>query len=101
MLLRLVFAIPGLILTAAIAWAWNKADLWEAILQVGQNPWGVVTFIDLYAGFLFTGVIISAIERWKPWTFVLMASSLGLGNIVYAGWAVWRGASELQRIANR
>ena len=101
MVLRLVFAIPALILTAAIAWAWNKADLWAALLKVGENPWGIVMLIDLYAGFIFTGVIISAIERWKPWTFILMASSLALGNISYAAWAVWRGVSELQRIANR
>jgi cytochrome c oxidase assembly factor CtaG len=101
MLLRLLFAIPGLVLTGAIAWAWNKANLWEAILQVGQNPWGVVTFIDLYAGFLFTGVIIAAIERWKPWTFGMMILSLGLGNIVYAIWGAVRGAEALHRIASR
>jgi hypothetical protein len=101
MLLRLVFALPAIALVAAIAWAWNKADLWTAILQVGQNPWGVVTFIDLYAGFIITGVIIAAIERWKPWTFVMLALSFGLGNIVYGAWGAWRGAEILRGLARR
>jgi cytochrome c oxidase assembly factor CtaG len=99
--LRILFAIPGIILTAAIAWAWNTSSLWEAMMQIGQNPWGVVTFIDLYAGFLFTGVIVAAIERWKPWAFGMIVLSLALGNIVFAIWGAMRGAEALHRIANR
>ena len=98
-MLRLVFAIPGLVLTAAIIWALGKADFFASGAAIIANPWGLVTLIDLYAGFIFTGVIIAAIERWKPWAFALLVSSLVLGNVVYAAWAVWRGASELQRLA--
>ena len=98
-MLRLVFAIPGLILTAAIVWAFRKADFFASGAAIIANPWGLVTLIDLYAGFIFTGVIIAAIERWKPWAFALLVSSLVLGNVVYAAWAVWRGANELRRIA--
>ncbi len=100
-MLRIVFAVPGIALTAAIAWAWGKADFWTAIMQVGENPWGVVTFIDLYAGFILTGVIIAAIERWKPWAFAMLVLSFALGNIVFAAWGVWRGAETLRALAQR
>jgi cytochrome b subunit of formate dehydrogenase len=100
-MLRLVFAIPGLALTAAILWAFGKADFWSSVAAVTANPWGLVTLIDLYAGFIITGMIIAAIERWKPWAFAMLALSLVLGNVVYAAWAVVRGAAELRRLALR
>lgn len=100
-LLKLAFAIPGLILTAAIVWAAGRADFWAAGAYLIANPWGIVTLIDLYAGFIITGLIIAAIERWHPLAFVLLAISLVLGNVAYAVWAVWRGAAELRRLALR
>jgi hypothetical protein len=100
-MLKLVFAIPGLVLTAAIVWAMGKANLFESGARILADPWGVVTLIDLYSGFIVTGVIIAAIERWKPWAFAMLAVSLVLGNVVFAAWAVVRGAAELRRIAVR
>jgi hypothetical protein len=61
----------------------------------------VVTLIDLYAGFIMTGVLVAAVERWKPWTWALLVVSLVLGNVVYALWAVVRGASLLREVAAR
>ncbi len=54
-MLRLAFALPGLILAAAIVWAFGKADFWASGAQIVANPWGLVTLIDLYAGFIITG----------------------------------------------
>jgi hypothetical protein len=100
-MLKLAFAIPGLALTAAIIWAFGRADFWTSGAQILANPWGVVTLIDLYAGFIFTGVIIAAIERWKPWAWAMLALSLVLGNVVYAAWGVVRGAQALRGLAAR
>jgi hypothetical protein len=101
MLLRLAFAIPGLLLTAAIIWAFGKADFWTSGAAILANPWGLVTLVDLYAGFIITGVIIAGIERWKPWAFAMLVVSLVLGNVVYAAWGVWRGVGALRRLAVR
>jgi hypothetical protein len=98
---KLAFAIPGLALTAAIFWAMGRADLWTSTMAVIADPWGVVMLIDLYAGFIITGLIIAAIERWKPWAFAMVIVSFALGNVVFAVWAVLRGASELRRLAVR
>jgi hypothetical protein len=58
-----------------------------------------VTLVDLYAGFIITGVIIAAIERWRPWAWGMLALALVLGNVVYAVWGVIRGAQALRRLA--
>jgi hypothetical protein len=95
-MLRVGFALPGIILTGAIFWAFGKADFWTSGAAIIANPWGLVTLIDLYAGFIITGLIIAALERWKLWAFGLLALSLFLGNVVYAVWGVWRGARMLE-----
>jgi hypothetical protein len=100
-MLKAAFAIPGLILAAAIVWAFGRADFWASGRAIIANPWGVVTLIDLYAGFIMTGVCVAAVERWKSWTWALLAVSLVLGNVVYALWAVLRGASLLREVAGR
>jgi cytochrome b subunit of formate dehydrogenase len=100
-MLRLAFALPGLALAAAIAWATVRADFWASVAQVTANPWGLVTLVDLYAGFIITGVIVAAIERWRPFAWGLLALALVLGNIVFAAWGVWRGAEALRRLALR
>jgi hypothetical protein len=100
-MLKAAFAIPGLILAAAIVWAFGRADFWASGREIIANPWGVVTLIDLYAGFIMTGVCVAAVERWRPWTFGLLALSFVLGNVVYAVWAVVRGASLLRAVAAR
>jgi cytochrome b subunit of formate dehydrogenase len=100
-MLKAAFAIPGLVLAAAIVWAFGKADFWASVALITANPWGVVTLIDLYAGFIMTGVLVAAVERWRPWVWALMAVSFVLGNVVYALWAVVRGAALLREVAGR
>ncbi len=100
-MLKLAFAIPGIALTAAIIWAFGKADFWASVVQVTANPWGVVTLVDLYAGFIITGVIVAAIERWRPWAWGMLVLSLALGNVVFAAWGVVRGAQALRGLAGR
>ena len=74
----------------------------ESLLVAGprlaQDPWGWVTIVDLYLGFLVFGGYLAARERnpWRtlPWLVALMA----LGNIVsavYLAWALHRGGYRL------
>jgi hypothetical protein len=100
-MLKAGFAIPGLILAGAIAWASGKAEFWASGAAILANPWGLVTLIDLYAGFIISGILVAAVERWKPWAWGLLAVSLVLGNVVYALWAVVRGAALLRGVAAR
>jgi ABC-type Fe3+ transport system permease subunit len=96
LLLKLGFGIPGLVLAASIVWAFGEAPFWPSVAAVVANPWGVVTLIDLYAGFIMTGLLVAALERWRPFALGLMALSFVLGNVVYAAWAVFRGVTLLR-----
>jgi cytochrome b subunit of formate dehydrogenase len=95
------FALPGLALAAAIAWAFGAAEFWPSVRLIASNPWGVVTLVDLYAGFVFTGVLVAAVERWRPWAWAMLPAACVLGNVVYALWAVLRGAALLRAVAAR
>jgi hypothetical protein len=98
-MLRFAFALPGVVLAAAIFWAIGKADFWASGAALVANPWGLVTLVDLYAGLIVTGLLVSGLERWKAWTFALMLVSFLLGNVVYAAWGAWRGAHLLAQWA--
>jgi hypothetical protein len=100
-MLKAAFAVPGLALAAAIVWAFGKADFWASGAAIVANPWGLVTLIDLYAGLIATGTVVAAVERWRPWTWGMMAAAFVLGNVVYALWAVSRGAALLREVAAR
>lgn len=100
-MLKTIFALPGLVLAAAIVWAFGSAEFWPSVRLITGNPWGVVTLIDLYAGFIFLGVAVAALERWRAWAWALLPLALVLGNVVYALWAVSRGASLLREVAAR
>jgi cytochrome b subunit of formate dehydrogenase len=100
-MLKAAFAVPGLALAAAIGWAFTAADFWASVRLITANPWGVVTLVDLYAGFVITGVVVAAIERWRPWAWAMLPLACILGNVVYALWAVLRGAAVLRDIAAR
>lgn len=96
--LQVIFAGGALALTLLIVWAMLRADLWESIRRTVADPWGVVMLADLYVGFVFTGLIVAAVENWRPRAFLWMAASFVLGNVAYGLWGVWRGASWLARL---
>jgi hypothetical protein len=90
MLSRLIAAAAGLVLLAAILWAFGAAPFWPSVAHVVANPWGVVTLVDLYAGFVLFGLLIAAIERRVLIPLALTLLAFGLGNLVFAAWLVWK-----------
>jgi hypothetical protein len=95
--LRLLYALGGVALAGAILWAFGQAPFWESAVAVARNPWGLVTLVDLYVGFLMIGLLIGVVERWPWWIWPMIVISFGLGNVVYAVWGVLR----LRRLAAR
>lgn len=91
-LVRIVCALGGLILLAAIVWASMTAgqSLGEAIAWLTSGPWGVVTLIDLYLGFLFIAILIWLLEPNKLIALAFIAPMPFLGNVWAAVWMVWR-----------
>jgi hypothetical protein len=87
---RIVSLLFAALLTIAIVWAMGQKLIGESFAAMIRDPWGVVTLIDLYAGFIAFALVIAFYE--KPWVAVVLFGLLCvLGNIISLGWLAFRG----------
>ena len=88
--LNILALVLALILTVAIIWAMGQKPIGASFSEMIRDPWGIVTLIDLYWGFIAFAVVVSWFE--KPWVaaalFVLLCV---LGNVVSMLWLAFRG----------
>ncbi|MGL4729563.1 MAG: hypothetical protein ACRCWO_12485 [Bosea sp. (in: a-proteobacteria)] len=96
-LLRAALLATAAILSGAIVWASYAAPFFAGFSVVLANPWGVVSLIDLYAGFFFAGVLIWFIEPNKRLAATLILITLVLGNVVPLIWLAARGLRLVTR----
>ncbi len=96
--LRLLGLAAALILAIVIIWAFQRADFWVSFAAITADPWGIVTLVDLYAGFLLFGAVIILVEKASALSFVLVALTLVLGNVVPGLWLAFR-ATRLAALA--
>lgn len=96
--MRLVGALVALGLVVSIVWAAFTGAIFEEGGAILALPWGVVTFIDLYAGFLFAAALILVAEPRPRLAIVLALSIFVLGNVVTLAWAVARAPLLLSRL---
>ncbi|MEQ8404711.1 MAG: hypothetical protein RKE49_06410 [Oceanicaulis sp.] len=91
-LVRILSALGGLILLAAIVWAMLTAgqSLGEAIAWLVSEPWGVVSLIDLYLSFFFVAVLIWILEPNKKIALAFILPLPILGHVWSAVWMAWR-----------
>jgi hypothetical protein len=94
---RTMAAVSGLTLLAAILWAFSAAPFWPSLAHVTANPWGIVTLVDLYVGFILFGLLIAAVEKRVLVPLGLTLLACLLGNLVFAAWLVWRLPALLAR----
>lgn len=99
-LLRAVGGVLTLVLIAAIVWAGLNANFFAGVAHVTANPWGVVTLVDLYIGFVLLGLIVVWLEGGRAWAWALLPLSFVLGNVVYGVWAVLRAGHHIGRRAS-
>jgi hypothetical protein len=97
--LRIALLAAAALLSGAIFWASFAAPFFAGFSAVLANPWGVVTLIDLYAGFLFAGVLIWVLEPNRPLAATLVLITLVLGNVVPLVWLAARGLRLVNRPA--
>lgn len=97
---KFIASLCGIILAIAIVWAMGQKPIGESFSEMIRDPWGIVTLIDLYAGFIAFALVIALFE--KPWVAgVLFLLLCVLGNVISAGWLVVRGFSLIQSRINR
>jgi hypothetical protein len=74
-----------LAMTAALIYGFTAGDFLQDGAQLLSNPWGIVSIIDLYVGFiLFSGWIIyreKSIVRSIIWVFFMMVLGFFTGAL--------------------
>ncbi|MEM6850244.1 MAG: hypothetical protein AAF527_00890 [Pseudomonadota bacterium] len=96
---RLIAAVLGIALTAAIVWASFAGEpLFTEGAAILEMPWGVVTLADLYVGFILSATIIFLAERDKRVAALWTLPIFFLGNVWTALWLVVRAKSLAARL---
>lgn len=101
-LARALVAGLGLFLIALCVWAaMSGQGLFTEGRLILAYPWGTVTLVDLYIGFVFFALVILPFHR-KLWVGVLWVLPLPfLGNIWTALWLVVFGPKLWSRLRAR
>ena len=95
-MIRFISTLAGVLLLLAIVWAIGVGDFAGEGAQLLSMPWGIVTLVDLYAGFILTACIIWVVEPRKLTALLWALPIFFLGNIVSALWLVLRGIPRLR-----
>jgi hypothetical protein len=103
MTLRVIVGVVGLLLLAAILWAaFGTGPLhggfWSQVEVLSTLPWGVVTLMDLYIGFVLFAIIVFLTER--SWIAALLWALpvFVLGNVWSAVWLALRLPALVRRL---
>jgi hypothetical protein len=83
-------ALLGLLLWAGLAMHDLHGSFMEQFAVVTTLPWGVVSLVDLYLGFLFFAVLVFLTERSWIVAALWAAPIFLLGNVWSALWFVIR-----------
>lgn len=96
---RIIAALGAIALAAAIVWASMTAgqSLSEAVGWLVSEPWGVVSLIDLYLGFVLLAILIWVFEPNKLIALAFILPLPVLGNVWSAVWVAWRLGHALAR----
>ena len=95
MAVRVLFVVAAFGLAASIVWASGQAPLWDSVVRVAADPWGLVMLVDLYSGFLAAAALFFLVERPLVAIAMVLVMML-LGNIVTLLWLAVRGWQRLQ-----
>ncbi|MHA7871374.1 MAG: hypothetical protein ACX939_03390 [Hyphococcus sp.] len=91
-LLRIFYGICALLFSASVFWALGAEPrgTMEVLAAMASDPWTLVTFFDLYLGFLIIAAVIFFFEqnRWRALFWI--APIFFLGNIWTVLWLIIR-----------
>ncbi len=78
------------ILFAAIVVATDHGSVLNGLRRLLNDPWGVVTLLDLGVGLLFVAAWMAVMEP-RPWCAALWIAALFvLGNVITLVFLLWR-----------
>ena len=96
---RIIAALGAIALAFAIVWAGMTAgqSLSEAVGWLVSEPWGVVSLIGLYLGFVLIAILIWVFEPNKLIALAFILPLPILGNVWSAVWLAWRLGALINR----
>lgn len=98
---RLLIALLTIVLTGLIVWAIRAGEFGAAGDFLTQRPWGIVTLVDLYFGFVISALLIGWTER-KVWLTLVWAMPIFvLGNVWTGVWLVFRGPRLYRKLVDK
>jgi hypothetical protein len=92
---RVLVLTGAALLAGLIVWAAMSAPFWASFKTITAMPWGLVTLVDLYLGFICAAILVLILERERMIAVLVITLMLVLGNIVTAFWLVLRGIPYL------
>lgn len=83
-------AIAGLVaMGIAIGYAFLAGDFGREGAVIGGLPWGIVSLVDLYTGFILFSVWVVYRERSRPIAALWVVLTMVLGNFTVAAYVLW------------
>jgi len=86
---KIITFLGALAMGVALIYGFSAGTLSQDGAQLLKMPWGIVSLVDVYVGFiLFSGWIVYR-EKSLPLAFVLVVSVMILGNFMASAYALW------------
>ena len=98
---RIALIAVAIVLTGLIISAMGQANLLESFAPIAADPWGLVSLIDLYAGFLAAAVLVWLLEPDKRLRWLVIVPLFVLGNPILLIWLALRLPTLVTRIGSR
>jgi hypothetical protein len=95
---RIAFAVLAIVFTAMIGWASLRGDFGAEFAAITNMPWGQVTLVDLYLGFLLYGAGVWLVEDKLTTKLFWALPVVFLGNAWSLMWVVVRWEKILTRV---
>ena len=97
---KVIAALGILAMTAVLIFGFTVGDFGSDGGEIVQNPWGIVSLVDLYAGFTLFSIWIAYRERSFARAFPLILGMMVLGfftGSLYALLALYRSRGDWRK----
>jgi hypothetical protein len=78
-------------------WAGLTGDLAATMASAGDDPWGIVSLVMLYAGLAGFALVLWRLEPDRRIAALVLAMTPLIGNAAPALWLAWRGGAAFRR----
>ncbi len=97
-IIRVIAALLAIVFTAMIGWASVRGDFGAEFAAITAMPWGQVSLVDLYLGFLVYAVFVWLVEDKLTTKLLWALPVFALGNAWSLIWVAVRWDKIIARL---